>query len=237
MFKQMFASVLFGGLSALGTPNQQMQVETTPIYEQTNLRFEKYFFNDTDQTAYIIEDTKIKDRPEEVGIDQLELKKYDTVELKGTNDYTYWKIRVNGKEYYADQSAITTDEKKIQEMKEAEEKAKAEEAKKATKSQTWTGPVLSPSAGTVIGPNGKETYYNLPMDGVISVMRSLGNTDEYWIREDGVKMLGQYVMVAANLSVHPRGSIVESSLGTAIVCDTGGFAHANPNQLDIAAAW
>lgn len=237
MFKQIFASVLFGGLSALGTPNQQMQVETTPIYDQTNLRFEKYFFNAVDQTAYIIEDTKIKDRPEEIGIDQLQLKKYDTVELKGTNNYTYWKIEVDGKEYYIDQAALTTDESKVQALKEADEKAKAEEAQKAAESKKWTGPVLSPSAGTVIGPNGKETYYNLPMEGVVSMMRSLGNADEYWVREDGVKMLGQYVMAAANLSVHPRGSLVESSLGTAIVCDTGGFAHANPNQLDIATAW
>ena len=50
-------------------------------------------------------------------------------------------------------------------------------------------------------------------------------------------MLGSYVMVAANLSVHPRGSLVPTSLGTGIVCDTGGFAASNPNQLDIATSW
>ncbi|MBR2561502.1 MAG: hypothetical protein IKE31_05060, partial [Eubacterium sp.] len=84
---------------------------------------------------------------------------------------------------------------------------------------------------------GKETYYNLPMGGVVQTMRNMGNTDEYWVRDDGVKMLGDYVMVAANLEAHPRGSIVDSSLGEAIVCDTGGFARYNKEQLDIAVAW
>ena len=68
-------------------------------------------------------------------------------------------------------------------------------------------------------------------------MRSLGNTDEYWARDDGVKMLGDYVMVAANLDVHPRGSLVETSLGMGIVCDTGSFASGNSTQLDIAVSW
>lgn len=33
-------------------------------------------------------------------------------------------------------------------------------------------------------------------------------------------MFGNYVMVAANYGVHPKGSIVKSSLGLAIVVDT-----------------
>jgi len=65
----------------------------------------------------------------------------------------------------------------------------------------------------------------------------MGIPGQYWVREDGVKMYGDYVMVAADLNTHPRGSLVESSLGTAIVVDTGGFAASNPNQLDIATAW
>jgi len=101
----------------------------------------------------------------------------------------------------------------------------------------WNGPVLTPWAGTVEGPSGKETYYNLDMSGVVEIMRSMGNMDEYWVREDGCKMLGDYIMCAANLDVHPRGSLVESSLGTCIVCDTGGFAYYNPTQLDIAVTW
>lgn len=107
----------------------------------------------------------------------------------------------------------------------------------ASSSGTWNGPVLTRSKGVNQGPSGKETYYNLNMSGVVRIMRSMGNQDEYWVREDGAKMLGNYVMVAANLNVHPRGSLVETSLGTGIVCDTGGFAAHNPTQLDIATAW
>ena len=101
----------------------------------------------------------------------------------------------------------------------------------------WKGPVLSKRRGTITGPSGKETYYNLNMSGVVRIMRRMGNEDEYWVRDDGVKMLGDYVMVAANLKIRPRGSLVETSLGTGIVCDTGGFAKKNPYQLDIAVTW
>ncbi len=102
---------------------------------------------------------------------------------------------------------------------------------------TYSGPVLTAWLGTVQGPSGKETYYNLDMGGVISIMNSMGYSYSYWIREDGCKMFGDYIMCAANLDVHPRGSLVETSLGTAIVCDTGGFAYINPYQVDIATTW
>ena len=75
------------------------------------------------------------------------------------------------------------------------------------------------------------------MSGVVRTMRGMGNTDAYWERKDGCKMLGNYIMVAANLSRHPRGSIVKTSLGLAIVCDTGCFASRNPTQIDIATNW
>lgn len=112
-----------------------------------------------------------------------------------------------------------------------------EEYEEYLESIRWKGPVLSRSKGTVIGPSGKETYYNLNMDGVVSIMRRMGNNDEYWVREDGCKMLGDYIMVAANLNLRPRGSIVETSLGKAIVCDTGTFARRNPTQIDVAVTW
>lgn len=102
---------------------------------------------------------------------------------------------------------------------------------------TWKGPVLTKSRGTITGPSGKETYYNLNMGGVVNIMRRMGNTDKYWVREDGCKMLGDYIMVAADLGIHPRGSLVDTSLGKAIVCDTGAFTANNRNQLDIAVTW
>ena len=57
------------------------------------------------------------------------------------------------------------------------------------------------------------------------------------VRADGVKTLGGYVMVAANLRISPKGSFIKTSLGTGIVVDTGGFAAHNPTQLDIATNW
>lgn len=96
---------------------------------------------------------------------------------------------------------------------------------------------LTASKGVNYGPTGKETYYNLNMSGVVDIMKSMGYDEQYWVREDGVKMYGDYVMVAADLNTYPRGSLVESSLGTAIVVDTGSFAASNPNQLDIATEW
>lgn len=102
---------------------------------------------------------------------------------------------------------------------------------------TYTGPVLTRELGRIAGPSGQETYYNLDMTGVIEIMRSQGYDYGYWIRGDGVKMFGDFVMVAADLSIRPRGSLVETSLGTGIVCDTGDFIWQDPYQLDIAVAW
>ena len=101
----------------------------------------------------------------------------------------------------------------------------------------WKGPVLSRGRGTIQGPSGKETYYNLNMSGVVSIMRRMGYDYEYWVRDDGVKMFGNYVMIAANLNIRPRGSLVQTSLGMGMVCDTGTFAKRNPTQIDIATSW
>lgn len=101
----------------------------------------------------------------------------------------------------------------------------------------WDGPVLNSFAGMVQGPSGNETYYNLDMSGVVSIMKSLGYDYEYWVRDDGVKMYGDYVMCAADLSIRPKGTIVETSLGLGIVCDTGGFVNWDNTRLDIAVNW
>lgn len=125
----------------------------------------------------------------------------------------------------------------------AQQKAEEELIKKQAEANyeppktTYNGEKLTPAKGRINGPSGQETYYNLDMSGVVNIMRGMGNNDQYWVREDGVKMLGDYVMVAASFNIRPRGSLVETSLGMGIVCDTGGFAHANPTQIDIAVTW
>ena len=120
--------------------------------------------------------------------------------------------------------------------KEATEKAKIEVV------EEWQGEKLAPGIGTVYGPTGKETYYNQDMSTLISWARDAGLDEEmypYWVRDDGCKMLGKYIMVAANLEHFPRYSLVETSLGTGIVVDTGDFIYwpEGWNWIDIATNW
>ena len=115
--------------------------------------------------------------------------------------------------------------------------AELQKPAETTQAYTWNGSKLTKSKGVNYGPTGKETYYNLPMGGVVRIMRNMGYTEAeypYWVRSDGVKMLGQYVMVAANLNHFPRGSLVPCSLGMGIVCDTGNLGW---SQLDVATQW
>ena len=99
---------------------------------------------------------------------------------------------------------------------------------------------LTPSAGVFMGPSGKETYYNLDMTYCVQMMRDLGYDEinyPYWIRNDGCKMLGDYIMIAADFSIRPKGSLVATSLGMGIVVDTGTFIYTNPTQVDICVTW
>ena len=110
-----------------------------------------------------------------------------------------------------------------------------------------TGKHLTKRGGVFQGPSGKETYYNLKMSGVLKNIvyghewkGSLGlDPDEYpyWVRSDGAKMVGPYIMCAAALDVRPYGTILDTSLGKAIVVDTGTFAKTNKKQIDIAVNW
>lgn len=102
----------------------------------------------------------------------------------------------------------------------------------------WTGEKLNKHDGTANGPSGKETYYNLNMSRCIYYMQCLGYYEKAWERSDGVKMYGNYIMVAADLREHPKGSLVETSLGTGIVVDTGKFTtNGSGVKIDIAVNW
>lgn len=175
-----------------------------------------------DQVSLIKTNTKIEDTEDEQSIVKTELhtlkEEKEDIE-KEKNDI---------------ESKITEKQSIIDEYNRQQEE---EKKKTQTSNPSWNGSILTKSAGVNYGPSGKETYYNLNMSGVVKIMRNIGNNDEYWVRNDGCKMLGNYIMVAANLNVHPRGSLVETSLGTGIVCDTGGFASGNATQLDIATTW
>ena len=94
---------------------------------------------------------------------------------------------------------------------------------------------LTRSSGVFYGPSGKETFYNLPMGNCINVMRDLGYSVEqypFWVREDGCKMLGYYVMIAANTNIYPKGTILQTSMGKGIVVD-----HCVAGNIDITVTW
>lgn len=80
----------------------------------------------------------------------------------------------------------------------------------------------------------QETFYDLPMNGVMSFCGKSG----YTVRSDGVKVDDEgYILIAADLSRYPRCTVVETSLGLGKVYDTGSFALTNPEQFDIATDW
>jgi hypothetical protein len=139
-----------------------------------------------------------------------------------------------------------TEKKETAENTETSEVTETTETEDTTESTTdpaeyvWDGPKLTRTGGVAMGPSGRETWYNLDMSINIGVMRRLGYDEEnypYWIREDGAKMLGPYVMCAANYEIRPRGTILPTSLGMGIVVDTGGFVKKYPYGLDICVDW
>lgn len=99
------------------------------------------------------------------------------------------------------------------------------------------GSVITPRGGVNWYFDQYETWYNLPMDGVIRIARDHGIGGDYWVRSDGAKMLGDYIMLATNNDVYPIGTLVPTSLGMGISLDTGTFAARNPYQIDIAVSW
>lgn len=114
---------------------------------------------------------------------------------------------------------------------EAAEKKKALEQQQ--QQQTYSAPsgggVLTPSSGVNWFNGRKETYYNLNMSGVIANAKNMGIQGDYWVRGDGVKMYGNYVIVAAQMG---KGTIIETSLGAGIVLD-----YCPAGTIDLAVSW
>ena len=81
----------------------------------------------------------------------------------------------------------------------------------------------------------RETYYDLPM---AIVMQQCGAGGQYSVREDGAKVdKDGYILIAANYSIYPRCSVVETSIGLGKVYDTGGFVRVHPHGFDLATDW
>lgn len=103
----------------------------------------------------------------------------------------------------------------------------------------WEANHLTASAGGIkyLGKDGritKETWCDLNPNNLARLMRKQGIDLDYWIREDGVYMYGDYVMVAADIphmdgtqqaAEYRKGDLVETSLGTGMVVDLCGMAE------------
>lgn len=154
-------------------------------------------------------------------------------ELQGSNDELSRQINEERQEFFIWMEKFQAD------LIELEKASQVEVVEAGSITEHLPEGVLSKYGGVNWFEGHKETYYNLPMEGVINIARSKGNFDEYEyaVREDGVKTFGDYVMCAANYTVHPYGSIIHTSLGDGIVLDTGGFALTNPEAIDIAVNW
>lgn len=144
--------------------------------------------------------------------------------------------------------ATTVATTEVKETSTTETVASVETEETKTEEVIVSGPSenhITKHSGIGYAPNGfLETYYDLPMSGVVSNMRGRGYSEEeypYWVDEvRGTKMLGPYIMVAADIDqvyCYRYGDIVETDLGTGMVCDTGGFRFSNAAKFDIATAW
>lgn len=80
------------------------------------------------------------------------------------------------------------------------------------------------------GELGVESYYNLNLansEAIVNTMRCLGYSEKeypFWLREDGVYMLGDYIMCCTD-DEYKYGDIVPTSLGKGIVCDHSSFGR------------
>lgn len=104
----------------------------------------------------------------------------------------------------------------------------------------WKSGFLTAPAGYIkyTGADGrltKETWCNLNPNNLAKLMREDHGIElDYWIREDGVYMYGDYVMVAADIphmdgtqqeAEYRKGDLVQTSLGTGMVVDLCGMAE------------
>ena len=80
------------------------------------------------------------------------------------------------------------------------------------------------------GELGVESYYNLNLvnsEAIVNTMRYLGYSEKeypFWLREDGVYMLGDYVMCCTGED-YEYGNIIPTSLGKGVVCDHSSFGR------------
>lgn len=91
------------------------------------------------------------------------------------------------------------------------------------------------------GPSGREGYYTGSAYFAVKAARARGFSERdypYHVTKDTkLKMLGPYIICAADFHRYPPCSIVDTSLGKAIVLDTIGSSGLATRDIDILTAW
>lgn len=95
--------------------------------------------------------------------------------------------------------------------------------------------ILTAKLGTIQYNGHTETWYNLPMKNCVQRAQNMGIPCEYWIDDRGVKMFGQWVIVAAHPS-KVRYTFVDTSLGKGIILDFH-TCYDKQELYDIATSW
>jgi hypothetical protein len=93
--------------------------------------------------------------------------------------------------------------------------------------------ILTAALGRIQFGTHTETWYDLPMSKVVANAQEVIPC-EYWVRDDGVKMFGEWVIVASHPSV-TRYTLVDTSLGQGIVLDR--HTAGDTELYDIATDW
>lgn len=159
-----------------------------------------------------------------------------TVITKELNNYS------RGKNILPDDAIIIADEDTAKKYKIDKDKiycSIAEYNEMPRVNPRWATNYLTASAGsnTYYAKDGRctrETWCDLDPSNLANLMRKQGIDLDFWIREDGVYMYGDYVMVAADIphmggarqeAEYRKGDLVETSLGTGMVVDLCGMAE------------
>lgn len=145
------------------------------------------------------------------------------------DNFNYIEELLNAKDEFTTMrdEALAAKERQLEQQRQKEQQRSQPSNTQTVYSGNGSG--LTQSSGVNYYGGNKETYYNLDMSGVIANAQAMGIQGNYWVRSDGVKMYGDYVIVAAQMN---KGSIIQTSLGTGIVLD-----YCQAGTIDIATTW
>lgn len=172
------------------------------------------------------------EQAEKLNAELTELVQYlDDESAAKVNDFDASKFK-----YIKEADSYITDAEKMKQdalaakKRQLEQQRRTQQAQRTQEQQSHTnGSGLTRSSGVNWYNGRKETYYNLDMSGVVANAKAMGIEGDYWVRDDGVKMYGSYVIVAAQM---PKGTIISTSLGSGIVLD-----WCQAGTIDVATIW